>query len=113
MFEMFVVDLLHEVELGVWKAVFIHMLRLLDCQNENLKYELDRRQVSVNLLRDCTDSDSPIRFREIPPFGVDGIRRITTNRSELKRMTAHDFEDMLQVGFNTLVNVASDPSNFF
>jgi hypothetical protein len=43
MFDMFVVDLLHEVELGVWKAVFIHMLRLLDCQNESLKYELDRR----------------------------------------------------------------------
>jgi hypothetical protein len=28
---------------------------------------------------------------------VDGIRRITTNRSELKKMTAHDYEDMLQV----------------
>jgi hypothetical protein len=38
-----VVDLLHEVELGVWKAVFIHLLRLLDCRNENLKHELDRR----------------------------------------------------------------------
>jgi hypothetical protein len=58
MFDMFVVDLMHEVELGVWKAVFIHMLRLLDCQNESLKYELDRRQVSVDLLRACTDSDS-------------------------------------------------------
>ena len=41
---------------------------------------------------------SSIRFREIPHFGVDGIRLITTNRSELKKMTAHDFEDMLQVG---------------
>jgi hypothetical protein len=43
MFDMFVVDLMHEVELGVWKAVFIHMLRLLDCQNESLKLELDQR----------------------------------------------------------------------
>ena len=58
MFEMLVVDLMHEVELGVWKAVFIHMLRLLDCQNESLKYELDRRQVSVDFLRAWTDSDS-------------------------------------------------------
>jgi hypothetical protein len=58
MFDMFVVDLMHEVELGVWKAVFIHMLRLLDCQNESLKYELDRQQVSVDLLQACTDSDS-------------------------------------------------------
>ena len=61
MFDMFVVDLMHEVELGVWKAVFIHMLRLLDCQNESLKYELDRRQVPVDLLQTCTDSDSITR----------------------------------------------------
>jgi hypothetical protein len=38
------VDLMHEVELGVWKAVFIHLLCVLDCQNESLKHELDRRQ---------------------------------------------------------------------
>jgi len=45
------------------------------------------------------NADYPlIRFREIPPFGADGIRRITSNRSELKKMTARDFEDMLQVG---------------
>lgn len=42
-FDMLVVDLMHEVELGVWKAVFIHLLCLLDCGNENMKYELDRR----------------------------------------------------------------------
>jgi hypothetical protein len=38
------------------------------------------------------------RFREIPPFGRDGVRKTTSNRSELKKMTAHDYEDMLQVG---------------
>ena len=43
MFDMMVVDLLHEVELGVWKAVFIHLLRLLDCVDGKLKHELDRR----------------------------------------------------------------------
>ena len=42
-FRMLVVDLMHEVELGVWKATLTHLLRILDCQNENLKYELDRR----------------------------------------------------------------------
>ena len=47
MFEMLVVDLMHEVELGVWKAVFIHLLRLLDCHGESLKHEMDRRQVSI------------------------------------------------------------------
>jgi hypothetical protein len=34
---------MHEFELGVWKAVFIHLLRILDCLNETLKHELDRR----------------------------------------------------------------------
>ena len=40
---MLIVDLMHKFELGVWKAVFIHLLRFLDCQHETLKYELDRR----------------------------------------------------------------------
>ena len=43
MFSMMVVDLLHEVEIGVWKAVFIHLLRLLDCVDEKLKHDLDCR----------------------------------------------------------------------
>ena len=42
MFDMMVVDLLHEVELGVWKAVFIHLLHLLDCVDRKSKHELDR-----------------------------------------------------------------------
>jgi hypothetical protein len=45
-FGMLAVDLTHEVELSVWKAVFIHLLCILDCQNESLKHELDRRQAS-------------------------------------------------------------------
>ena len=47
MFDILVVDLMHEVELGVWKAVFIHLLRLLNCHDESLKHEMDRRQVSI------------------------------------------------------------------
>jgi len=43
LFPMLVVDLMHEFELGVWKAIFIHLLRILDCQNEALKHELDKR----------------------------------------------------------------------
>ncbi len=50
MFDMLVVDLMHEVELGVWKAVFIHLLRLLECHNESLKHEMDRRQVLIGFL---------------------------------------------------------------
>jgi hypothetical protein len=40
---MLVVDLLHEFELGVWKAVFIHLLRIIESVDENLIAELNRR----------------------------------------------------------------------
>jgi len=43
MFEILVVDLMHEIEIGIWKVVFIHLLRLLECLRDNLKHELDRR----------------------------------------------------------------------
>jgi hypothetical protein len=42
---MLVVDLLHEFELGVWKALFIHLLRILNTVDKSLIDELDRRYV--------------------------------------------------------------------
>jgi hypothetical protein len=97
---MLVVDLMHEFELGVWRAIFIHLLRILDSESETLKHELDKRYTLYYLGNSRHLWLSLFRFREIPPFGHDGdgVRKITSNRSELKKMTAHDFEDMLQVG---------------
>jgi hypothetical protein len=43
MFPMFVVDLMHEVELGTWRSLFIHLLRLLEATGPNVTHELDRR----------------------------------------------------------------------
>ena len=43
---MLVVDLLHEFELGVWKALFTHLIRLLYSAgqgSDHLVVELDRR----------------------------------------------------------------------
>jgi len=40
---MFVVDLMHEWELGVGKALFTHLLRILMSLDEGLLSELDRR----------------------------------------------------------------------
>ncbi|KAF8834077.1 hypothetical protein BDN67DRAFT_992731 [Paxillus ammoniavirescens] len=37
-FQMLVIDILHEFELGVWKAIFIHLLRILEC----LRYEVGK-----------------------------------------------------------------------
>lgn len=37
------------------------------------------------------------RFRQVPTFGRDTIRRFCSNVSELKRLAARDHEDILQV----------------
>ena len=40
---MLVVDLLHEFELGVWKSIFIHLLRIVNSLKGTVLAELDRR----------------------------------------------------------------------
>jgi hypothetical protein len=42
---MLVVDLMHEFELGVWKAIFTHLIRMLyaAAPGSRLVTELDRR----------------------------------------------------------------------
>ena len=42
-FLMLVVDLLHEFELGVWKSILIHLLRILDSLKGTVLAELDCR----------------------------------------------------------------------
>jgi hypothetical protein len=45
---MLVVDLMHEFELGVWKSLFIHLLRMLEATDMTLLNELDRRYVGMS-----------------------------------------------------------------
>jgi hypothetical protein len=42
---MFVVDLLHEFELGVWKAIFIHLMRILLAAGGTAVKDLNSRYV--------------------------------------------------------------------
>lgn len=42
---MLVIDLMHEFELGVWKALFIHLLRILNAKDPTLVHLLDQRYV--------------------------------------------------------------------
>ena len=42
---MFLPDLMHDFELGDWRALFIHLLRILDSIDSNLLTEVDRRCV--------------------------------------------------------------------
>ncbi|PCH44467.1 hypothetical protein WOLCODRAFT_154510 [Wolfiporia cocos MD-104 SS10] len=77
-YSMFVPDLLHEFELGVWKAVFTHLLCILYAEGK------DRIQILNK------------RFRLVPTFGRDTIRHFTNNVSAMKQLAARDFEDILQ-----------------
>ena len=98
---MLVVDLLHEFELGIWKALFTHLIRILyaAASNGSLVAELDLRCVYICLYMPTENNLSlMIRFRDMPTFGLSTIRRFATNASEVKKLAARDFEDLLQVG---------------
>lgn len=92
---MLVVDLMHEVELGVWKILFIHLLRIVASVNQ--LHELDRRYVSKSHHNTFTSLTQGCSFRQIPSFGRDTIRKFRSNTSELKQMATRDYEDLLQV----------------
>ncbi|KAG2061143.1 hypothetical protein BDR06DRAFT_1049379 [Suillus hirtellus] len=80
-FRMLVVDFMHECELGTWKALFTHLIRILSVLPGG------------NQLVAILDS----RFRQVPSFGNGVIRIFVNNTSEMKRLAARDFEDILQV----------------
>ena len=46
-------------------------------------------------------TDTYPSYHQIPTFGHDTIRRFRCNVSELKKMAARDFEDLLQVDFKS------------
>ncbi|RDB25667.1 hypothetical protein Hypma_006970 [Hypsizygus marmoreus] len=92
-FAMFLVDLMHEVEVGTWKATLIHLLRILASLDENLLHKLDKQ------------------FRQVPSFGRDTIRRFTSNTSELKKMAAWNYEDFLQCAIPVFEGLLPEPHN--
>jgi hypothetical protein len=47
LYPMLVIDILHDFELGIWKALFIHLLRILNAADKTLVDELDRRYVAL------------------------------------------------------------------
>ncbi|KAI4294255.1 hypothetical protein K525DRAFT_274479, partial [Schizophyllum commune Loenen D] len=92
--DMLVVDLMHEFELGVWKAIFTHLIRIL--------YAADPHGKLVTELNERWS------------FGRGTIRGFATKEyvSEMKKLAARDFEDLLQCAlpcFDGLVE--DDPFN--
>ncbi|KAK7450167.1 hypothetical protein VKT23_013050 [Stygiomarasmius scandens] len=92
--KMFAVDLLHEIELGVWKTLFTHLIHILYASENGAEKvaELDRR------------------FRQIPAFGTT-IRHFLGNASEMKKLAARDFEDLLQCAIPAFEGLLNDEHN--
>ncbi|TEB36972.1 hypothetical protein FA13DRAFT_1787257 [Coprinellus micaceus] len=92
-----VVDLLHKFEIGVWKNLFIHLIRLLEAfmrrDGPTLTAELDTR------------------YRATPAFGRDTIRKFGPNASEMKRKAARDYEDLLQCAIPAFEGILPEPHN--
>ncbi|CAA7265767.1 unnamed protein product [Cyclocybe aegerita] len=94
--QIFVIDLMHEFELGVWKSLFTHLIRIL------YAVAPDGRLV--------TKFDK--RFRDMPTFGTNGtIRCFATNASEMKKLAARDFEDLLQCSIPAFEDLLDEPYN--
>ncbi|KAF5351441.1 hypothetical protein D9758_013515 [Tetrapyrgos nigripes] len=92
-YNLFVPDVLHELELGVWKALFTHLLRILFAIGGDSIQRMNKRLD---------------RFRRVPPFGRDTIRRIQNNASAMKQMAARDFEDLLQISLPVFEGLVPD-----
>ncbi|KAJ7777634.1 hypothetical protein DFH07DRAFT_976756 [Mycena maculata] len=92
-FKMLVPDFMHEFELGVFKAFFIHLLRILHTQGENAVNTLNRR------------------FRLIPTFGRSTIRRFTQNTSALKKMAAWNYQSLLLCSIPVIEGLLPEPYN--
>ncbi|CCO34564.1 hypothetical protein BN14_08666 [Rhizoctonia solani AG-1 IB] len=75
--ESYVPTLLHEIELGVWKSLFQHLIRLLHLGGSRTVVEFNKR------------------FRSVPTFGST-IRMFSDDVASMGRLAARDFEDILQ-----------------
>ncbi|KAG2753045.1 hypothetical protein P692DRAFT_201706406 [Suillus brevipes Sb2] len=98
-FRILVVDFMHECELGTWKALFTHLVRILHALpgGDRLVASLDYRFVAHYAPYLFENNRIQHRFRHIPSYGNGVIRKFSNNTSEMKRLAARDFEDILQV----------------
>ncbi|TBU26150.1 hypothetical protein BD311DRAFT_668148, partial [Dichomitus squalens] len=89
-------DLMHEFELGVWKGIFIHLMRMLAERGDDAVEEFNSRYIH----KQCTTSsfiDLCCSMRRMPTFGRDRIRRFWHDVSSRKRLAARDYEAFLIV----------------
>ncbi|TFK58883.1 hypothetical protein BDN72DRAFT_948719 [Pluteus cervinus] len=87
-------DVMHEVELGVWRSLLEHLIRILHAHGSGAIQEFDTR------------------FHKVAPFGRNStIRKFTYNVSELRRLAARDYEDILQCCIPCIEGLLPEPDN--
>ena len=80
----FVPDLLHKFKLGVWKAVFIHLIWILyttggdGIQMPNKQYVNSRHTIPSDLFSTS--------YHQVPMFGQDTIQKFSNNASGMKNL---------------------------
>lgn len=91
------VDLLHEVELGLFKNVFTHLIRILHSRGDDYIRKVDQRYAKLLII--FIYNLTLARYARVPSFGSSGsaIRKFVSNVSDMKNLAARDFEDLLQV----------------
>ncbi|KAG8703791.1 hypothetical protein FRC08_002631 [Ceratobasidium sp. 394] len=75
---MLVPDILHQFEIGVWKDFLVHVVRLLHSRGPAAVAEFNTR------------------FRMVPAYPPDTIRKFSFDVSEMTKFAARDYEDVLQ-----------------
>ena len=95
-YEMFAPDLMHEFELGVWKGIFHHLMRILEAKGKGTVEEFNSRSV-FDLPLHALGTYVALRMRRMPTFGRDRIRRFSHNVATRKRLAARDYEAYLMV----------------
>jgi hypothetical protein len=100
-YPVFVVDLLHEFELGVWKAMLTHLLRVLYAQGDDRIQTLNLRQVPSC----CKQHGTHVAYQvptsfNIRPWYYQAIREQClgneeTCRTRFRRYLTGDFDSVL------------------
>jgi len=106
---------MHKFELGVWKALFTHLVCILYAAGlgGGLVANLDERYSNHSLgIVICVDLGLIVcRFRQIPPFSQATICRFTNNVSQMKKLAARNFEDLLQCSIPAFEDLLDKPHN--
>ncbi|KAG6812796.1 hypothetical protein H0H92_000428 [Tricholoma furcatifolium] len=86
-------DILHEFEIGVFQAVLKRSIRILYAAGNDSIQRLNKR------------------FRNIPTFGRDTIRKFSNDVAAMKKLAARDFEDILQCSIPAFEWLLPEPHN--